>query len=939
VRTAVLLTLLCCSCRVEPVGPSPDTDSANPPASSTIDLGQVPVGATLVHHLLLGDRVDTNADLVLEEAELSLSLLEDPVGVEVSWTPDATGEGGAAVVLPDGARLELVAEAGDALSLWPAPIATEIGIEALSPLPETGLGAADLSGSGPVSIVEDPVNGHTFVAEPEARRVWRLDPFYRHPSWGIWVATTKEDKERWGTAPPCFLDANGLTQDGTCTGDERDDDGEVPDGWRYYHGGFAEDLGLAGISAMVADEARGRIWVLGEGRARALDADVNLTGEERGDPYVYTQFLPGLRIDLGGDFARPWATLMGTDLLLVGLDSGSVSALDPGSGTLTALSSLPGPLDAVTHDGSDLITIAGDTLRWHDVASGDTLVEQALPAGALSAADRGQAQDGRAWFAWGGRLAVTTHESLHLVAAPDGGTITDVVFDEISGGDAAPLARLYVLGETDGTGWLRAATPDGAWQGDAITLPTPARALGQGRTAHDLHVIYGASSAGCDAELAAWCTDGEHPALIQSFYEPYGLVPPTSTGEPLNLFLYPIVETPKDADIDVDFTADSACGGEDGRDAGCCALAWSLEQRVAPNQAYLTEVLGTVGDDTSSTDDDPAFAWGINPSFLRQARLCLDSEEPEHQEAGRAAYLAVAGLVADRHELTHWTHTAAALGLGESENHRWYLSLLYEDGVDFELPLDGPDEYAMLHEGISAVFQTDDLDDPDLAALDLWSPLTSGNSLDAEELTDPDVGWPDQDPSWVVPVRDGPLAVGQPPREAYSFLSLGTDPEVGSATWRKKELWPTDLRVRTELMWLNEDALSFGVADPASQFVNIPGMSWELGTLRTMSEAGAYRETLKYGQTVLDDNWENVHRMLRRLIASSEPDVVKGWYQHIFDVSHRNGIFTENSGVTADRDRNLVALERIDEELVAPGFARWSTPSELIARWEAAEAE
>jgi len=897
------------------------------------------VGATLVQHVLLGDRVDSTADLVLEDGELSLELLEGVVGIEVSWTPDVTGQGGASVLWPDGTRLELVAEAGDALSLWPAPIATEIGIEALAAQPETGLGAADLSGSGPVSLVEDPVNGHTFVAEPDAHRIWRLDPFYRHPSWGIWVATSKEDKERWTNAPPCFLDANGLTQNGTCTGDELDADGDVPEGWRFYHGGFAEDPGLNGISAMVADESRGRIWVLGEGRARALDADVNLTGEEGGDPYVYTQFIPGLRIDLGSDFARPWGALVGTDLLLVGQDSGAVAALDPSSGTLTGLGSLPGPLDAVAHDGTDLIAIAGDTLRWHDILDGVTLAEQTLPAGALGAADRGQAHDGRAWFVWDGRLAVSTPDSLHLVAAPDGGTITDVVFDEVSGGNAEPLSRLYVLGETAGAGWLRAATPEGAWQGDAVSLPTPARALGQGRTAHDLHVIYGASTEGCDAELASWCTDGEHPALVQSFYEPYGLVPPTSTGHPLNLFLYPIVETPKDADIDDDFTADSACGGEAGRDAGCCALAWSVEQRVAPNQAYLTDVLGSLGSETVGTDDDPAFAWGINPSFLRQARLCLESEETEHQEAGRAAYLAVAGLVADRHELTHWTHTAAALGLGESENHRFYLSLLYEDGVDFELPLDGPEEYAMLHEGISAVFQTDDLDDPELAELDLWSPLTSGNSLDAEELTDPDVGWPDQDPSWVVPVRDGPLAVDQPAREAYSFLSLGTDPEVGSATWRKKELWPTDLRKRTELMWLNEDALSFGVADPASRLVNIPGMSWELGTLRTMSEAGAYRETLKYGQTVLDANWENVHRMLRRLIASSEPDVVKGWYQHIFDVSHRNGIFVENSGVTADRDRNLEALERIEVELVAPGFARWTTPSELITRWEAAEAE
>ena len=63
-------------------------DSGDTAAPGTVHLGHVPVGATLVQHILLGDRVDSTADLVLEDGELALEILEGVVGIEVSWTPD-----------------------------------------------------------------------------------------------------------------------------------------------------------------------------------------------------------------------------------------------------------------------------------------------------------------------------------------------------------------------------------------------------------------------------------------------------------------------------------------------------------------------------------------------------------------------------------------------------------------------------------------------------------------------------------------------------------------------------------------------------------------------------------------------------------------------------------------------------------------------------------
>lgn len=945
-----------CSCRVEPPPSQPSDDSGEP--AQEVDLGEVPVGGALSRLVPVDRAAALDADPEVLSGPFEVAAWPERGGLRVDLSPDSSGSVAGRLRLADGTELELTAEVVAAPAHWPVPVAVEIGIEALAQRPETGLGQAELLGSGPVPVAEDADSGNTWFGDPVQGRAWRLDPFYRHPDMGLWVSPDRGDRERWDTPPPCFEDTQGLSQTGTCTGEERDSDGGIPSGWRYFHGGFAgeadpESPAFAGLLSLVPDTGRGRLWVTLPGAVEAVDIDMDLAPEEGGDVYLYTQRLPGLHLELGEGWQRPWAAPApleaGGLLLLLDLDTGRLGHLDPDSGGLEVLGTVAlegGTVDAVAWDGADLLLRSGDAILEVDAATAATRERWDFPAGTLEGLDRGVGEAGGAWLSGGGLLLARPEadQPPALVTAPDGGTVIDAVLDVVSGGTAETLEILYVVGETGGEGWLRAATPEGAWLGELVQLPAVPRALGHARTAHDLHVIYGASEDGCDGGLAPWCTGGSHPALVHSLYDPYGLVPPTSTGRLLNLFLYPIVETPKDADVDTDWTSSGVCSeAETALGRGCCSLEWSMAERLAPNASYLHETLGLLGSDTpDDPDDDPTFAWGLSNNVLRQAIACLQSEVATHQEIGAAALAQLAELPGEGRELTRWTHTSASLSLDASENHRAYLSLLYEEGSDFELPLDSAEEYAMLHEGIAATYAPAAwTEDPELASLDLSNNLCSGNSLDAEELVDPELGWPEE-ASWLVPIRDAALATDGPACEAYTFLALGTDPSVGTDTFRKKELWPADIRDRTALVWLPEHALDFpdevGDASADSGVVNLPGMSWELGTLRGMSSAGAYRETLKYGQAVTDENWDNVLRMLRRLIASSDADEVKSWYQHIFDTTHRSGLFTSNSGVADGLDRNVEALERVRTELIEPGYARWATPAEILAEWDAAEA-
>ena len=137
--------------------------------------------------------------------------------------------------------------------------------------------------------------------------------------------------------------------------------------------------------------------------------------------------------------------------------------------------------------------------------------------------------------------------------------------------------------------------------------------------------------------------------------------------------------------------------------------------------------------------------------------------------------------------------------------------------------------------------------------------------------------------------------------------------------------------------WLSTDIHAPGAGDGSSGVINIPGMSWEVGTIGALSEAGAYRETIRFAVEVDEADWAFVRRYLRRLLSSSQPQDIKSWYLHIFDVTSPNGLFTDNSDVSTEIDINRESIQWINDTLLAPGYARWALPEEILAEWDDAQ--
>lgn len=910
-----------------------------PGALRDLTLAPTPVGAErleLIPYSFLGLSEGDAPSL----GPSAFSVSEADLGLSLRWAPaDAADTASLTLSLPDGRSATIRATATGPVAL-PDPLAVSQGLEALGSAPGSGLGSAVFDGEGPVPFAADPLTGNAWFGEASSGKAWRLDPFYRHPIWGLWVAEDRRGLDLWEQAPDCFLTVDGLFQSGDCDGSERDLDGEIPRGWQYFHGGFAGDgEELAGLSALAADPARGRVWALASGVLRGIDTDLRTTPDEPEGAYSFSQVVDGLRLPLGPFWRQSWAGVADDQLWLVDRGSGRVASLDlpPSEGALTVrFPGLPdGEVSGATGAlGASLLFVGAD--RWVgalDRASGQVAWGVSLPAGLLRGEPVASAARGdRAWFAWPEGILTVEAGEAHLILPPEGAQIAGIAADLVEGGDAAPMALLYVVGQRDGEGWLWAASWDGAWLGEGLALPAAPRALGYGAEAHDLYVLYAAGTGGCDGALAETCAEGSHPAVVQPLYNPYGLVPPASRGQPLNLFLSPLIETPLDTEIDEDFSQGHCPDAAEGLATTCCALRWVVDERLAPNLAYFQDRVGRLGADTEGEDDDPTLVYGLNPSVLRTARLCLASDDPVDVEAGVALYRVLAGVGGPRVALSTLTHT----GLSMPDEHLdYYLQLLYDSPDDYALPIDSQSEYLALHAGLSAALRTDDLGLSDLAALDLQSTLGAGNGFDAEELLGPD-GWADG--SWVEAIRDGPLALGLPPRRGFYFLSAGADPEIGTVSSRKKELWPLDIRERMKVTGLPLDPADIVSPDPDSDLALLPGMSWEIGTLDELSRGGAFRETLKYGDSVDAPTWDLVFRNLRRLAATGDADSVKCWYQHFFDLNHPAGLYAENSGVNADQDVNLDGLRRIQTELIDPGYARWALPSEILDDWEAARA-
>jgi hypothetical protein len=919
-----------------------DSGQVELPALHQVDLGAVPVGARWSRRLPLDDLLATIAvdDPTLADTLVSCADLE-PTGTSdlvseasgdgrsllVSWSPLSAGEASLELRIPDGRTFTVLAVALDSDAPLPSPLATTIAYEPLDSLAASLLGNAELAGPNPVPIGYDPVTGSAFVGDPDQGRAWRVDAFYNHATYGIWVAGSQSAKGAWTPAPDCFPSANYLMQIGECDGSERNSDDTIPDNWAYFHGGFAGDGELVGLTDLVADPDRGRMWVLGPEWVQGIDTDL-FTTEDETTPYSFTQVLPGAT-SLGAAFQEPLGLVSDDVLVVVDRGTGSVGLLAlpfDGQPPLSLADGDGAPSVAAVEDG---VLVVASTLgvRAMEVEGGKERWRLPVPVGATEGRPIAAAMaDGVAFVLYTDTLLVADDTGLRWHPLPAGEGV-GLALDRVGGGDAVPLDLVYVVVADGEAGTLYAADLSGAWVGEAVALPSRPRGLGYGPQAHDLYVAYAAGAEGCHGELASACVDGVHPAIVHSLYNPYGLVPPVSRGQLLNLFLSPVIETPKDGDVNSDWTEDTVCAQEESAlSQGCCALWYATEALLIPNAEYFETVIQGVGAETSEADDDPTLVWGVNPTWLRQARECLGSASAAEQQWGLDAIQFVADRVGRRSSLSAWTHTS--VGTDDANGHQaWYMELQYEGGTDFQSPVDSQDEYQMLHDGMATVYTGQGLADASLADLDLWTPLTSGNHLDVDAMVDEVTGWPS--PNWVGAVRDGPLSLGSEPRSLYYFMSAGGDPRIDADTFRKKELWPVDLRERPNARWLNEAVDLVGTEDPASGMTNLPGVSWEIGTILPVSETGAFRESLIYGQDVTDEHWELLTRYLRRLAASGDPDQVRTWYQHIFDTSNNYGDYAENSGVTDDTDVNVDGLERINTLLVAPGYARWALPEEI----------
>jgi hypothetical protein len=922
----ILMGLLaaCGGCR----GLPPDEDIV-------VDLGEVWLDSEVALRL---PRTDLSSDE-------DLSLTAGDGYTDLRWVPASLG----AVSLTLGSVV-IDAMVVEAPSVWPDPIAETIALEPLSSIPASGLGDASFPDSGPIPFAAAAAAGELWVGASDQGRAWRLDVFYNHATQGIWAKQDFEDSAGWREPPGCFIDTVGLLQDGTCTGAERDRDDTIPDGWRYLHGGFVggsdphPEEALDGLSAMVDDTDAQRLWLLGssggEGWLRAIDQGLTAgPGEGDGsDPYTYRQLVPELDLSLGEGWGTPRAGLLGDGLWMASLDSGQLATLTPPGGAPAELTTL-GPLLEVVQLDDVLVALNDKTVRGVSLDDGAELFSVARPAGLPSGAPVATlSAEGAAWLIWPAlMLKVSPLGELTMVLPPRGVALAGLVEDVVSGGSADPLALLYAAGSGDDGGILWGASPGGGWYGSPLSLPASPRALGHARDPHDLYVLYAAGDDGCDdPNLDVLCEDGERPPIVHALYNPYGLVPPTSEGHLLNLFLSPIIETPKDNGLGIDFALGRCETVEPYGSAGCCALDWVVAARLGPNIDYFTDVIQSLGDATAAVEDDPTLVWGINPTLLQQAWRCLDSSNLSDQAAGYAAYEVSLSLPGPRSSVSAWTHTPAGNGF-ISDVQNWFVIQAPELG-EYAPPVSDASEYQLLHDGMAMVFDptrlpesAGDLRDEDPEAL--WTPLASGNSLDIADIV-AYKGW--ADPDWLTPVRDGPLSLGQPPRSAYFFLPAGVELEVGVTKFRKKELYPLDIRDRV-VDWLSTDPATPDVADPSSGVVNVPGFSWEIGTLSGLSETGAFRETLRFPVTVDEDDWAYTHRYIRRLIASTQPGDVKSWYLHIFDVSNPNGLYTANSQVTDDQDITRDAIERMNADFVTPGYARWALPEEIVEEWEEAQ--
>lgn len=760
--------------------------------------------------------------------------------------------------------------ATDADAAMPSDPLVSIATNAVQAKPETGLGQAQ---SG-VALVPVDVSGDVLFLDPDQGRAWRRTPYYTVPDWGLWVSDLVSEVVFWDTNEDCIgSTASGIGQNGECDGSERNVDGTIPDGWRYHHPSYAD--GLSGVSAGVFVDPADVVLLFGadggEGRAWTIDASVETNHPD----------------ETSYDFLQRARAVAGE--LPVGLVPWADQALDPATGdvfTFIGLSSrapaseLAGTLDVPEVLGAGVFYADG---AYH-LPTASIVDTSPLGAPALVATDGEMV-----WGVYDGMVRWTDGAGSGVLSTAHLGPVIDVLADQIGERRVAWL----VVATDDGVDVV-GATPGGVARA-GLSLPAEPVASVIDTAPHDLVLAFDAGPEGCDGEWAEHCVGGEHPALIWSGYAQYGLNVVGEAGHPVNLFLSPVVETPIDARIDKDWSNGQAgCSPEDDqRTQGCCALGWAVENRLEPNLAYLLEL-------------DKPLVLGLNPTVEKQARLCGKSG---HADVEQRLFDALVGAADDGMELTHWTHTP--FDDDDPAVPAWYVEQV---GVSWTPPIDTQLEYDLFMEGLLVPHE------PDLDDIRLWA--SSGNSMDG--LT---MDWPE--PSWVIGMRDAGLERGRDPFRFYYFALAGGIPEVGYDGFRKKEQVPLDIRQRTHVFEMGV-AVDDWYRPGDSGMYFVPGTTWLVNAFDPMVHAGVWRETQRWGVELTADDWMYMNRYLRRIVASSDPEAVKTWYIHLYDLTHPDPSLRALANET-EGDKNLQGIAEIDDVLVASGAAVWSSMAEIEA--------
>lgn len=862
-----------------------------------LDFGEVPAGRVATRGLVVaGDN-----DAATSEPGLSLRWIkgEEQHLLLVSCDPEAL-EASSGNIRVSGGEVAWSCSLGAAVE---EPLVAIAATPAES-LSETGLGDAELAEGDAVALRPASRTGDLLMTDPRAGRLWRMNAFYRVGSWGMWGADDEETESDWAPAPDCFEEGKASRQDGSCTGLERDAEGEIPEGWSYYHGGFVE--GLPGVSDGVDVPGPDVFVVVGSDGGRGWIGVIDASLDERladEESYSYWRLVrrvadPGLDGDLR--VAR-----VGTEVVVVGVESGKalrVSGLDGAEPTLAAVGELGGPVEAWAADDQGGLAFADG--RWQRVGSslGDLDCAAWGPL-AGTAPDHAASDGSRLWASFADVVA-----SCPL----DGGEAGFVAIADAGGLSADPLGYATVFVGSTLFSFTAASAPKAG-----LALPATPLAIGGDPLPHDVYLAYPAGSEGCDGDLAEACTAGSHPGSIQSFYLRPGLDLAVSGGHPMNLFFGPVIETPKDESVDSDFSKGTAsCDGApedvppDIFDA-CCALERSTA-RVSKNLDYFLESWG-----------DATFVLGVNPSWIRQARSCLAQSDGATRERGRGA-LQVLAAYAEAMEFARWTHT----GLTDPDfdaASAYYIDRLVGSG-GWEAPVDGQEDYELLHQGLAAMYDYDDLGEMDGEALSTYElpPLVAGagNGFDGPVMVEE--GW--ADPSWISAIRDG----AEEPLPAFYFTSAGSIPAIGITGYRKKENFPLDMAERGSVFEMGTDPTDWYEGGD-SGMLNIAGMNWAVNAVGDIAGSGAFRESTIWGNSVEEEDWTAVRRYIRRSLASAPPEATKSWFVHLFDLSNNDGDFQDASGVEEGSDINVDAIEAIEAELVDRGYARWSRLSDIVA--------